>query len=128
MTFLALDPGRKRVGVAISHGILAEAMAVLQFREGGFEVFYSQLEKIIVSQSVDKIIVGVPMGKDQKKSKQTEWNENFILQLKKYTSIPVEVIEESFSTTSAYERGADKRDVDSQAAKIILEQYLNEKN
>ena len=126
MNLIALDPGRKRVGVAVSHGIMAEAFAVLEFDIKKLESFAVYLNKIIDEQKIGKIIVGLPLGRDGAETDQTRFSEEFARKLKKYINLPFEMVEESYSTSSASENGAKKEDVDSEAAKIILEQYLNE--
>jgi len=126
VNLLALDPGRKRVGIAVSHGIMAEALTVLEFDSKNLESFVFNLNKIIEGQKIDKIIVGLPLGKEGSETDQTRFSEEFAVKLKKSIDLPFEMIEESYSTTSASERTAKKEDVDSEAAKIILEQYLNE--
>jgi len=126
VNLIALDPGRKRVGVAISHGIMAEAFAVLEFDINDSESFVANLRKIIDEQKIKKIIVGLPLGGEGTKTDQTCFSEEFARKLKEYIDLPFEMVEESFSTSYAHDLGAKKENVDSQAAKIILEQYLNE--
>lgn len=128
MNLLALDPGSKRVGIAISHGIMAEAFEVFKFDINDFDLFVTNLKKIINEQKIEKIIVGLPLGREGAKTDQTEFSEKFVRKLKEHISLPLEFVEESYSTSYARELGATKKDIDSRSAQIILEQYLNENN
>jgi len=129
VTLLALDLGKKRVGVAISHGILAEAFLTLDFDEENKPNFFSRLEKIIEEQKVDKVILGIPLGRDMQKTDQTHWTEGMMQEIRKELSIPVESVDEAYSTVAAEEK-VNKVDgkvgIDAKAAKVILEQFLNE--
>lgn len=125
MNLLALDLGRKRVGVAVSHGILAEPLTTLKLDENNENQFLVGLEKIIKDQKVEKIIVGLPLGKNLEKTEQTRWVEKLSKKLSDQLLVPFEFVDEAYSTTMAHM--SKDADVDAQAAKIILEQYLNEK-
>jgi len=132
VTFLALDLGRRRAGVAISHGILAKAMLTLSFDENKIKHFILELEKIIIAQSIDVIVVGLPLGNGQEETPQSQWTKKIGKILNEELNLPVEYVEEGYSTTEAKERiikeGLKKEDLDAVSAKIILEQFLNEKS
>ena len=129
MILLSLDLGKRRVGVAISHGILAEGLLTLDFDEKKKEEFFSRLQKTINEQKVEKIIVGLPLGKDGNETEQTVWTSKIGKEIEARFMLPFEFVEESFSTVSARERtGKKKEKVDHIAAQTILEQYLNGKS
>ncbi len=115
---LGIDFGTKRVGVAISHGFMAEGIATLGFSNK--ESFYSDLKKIIVEQKIEKIIVGLPMGVDGD-THQTLWTRERGEELGEETGLPVIFVDESYSSVEADKYNSDR---DSESARIILEQYL----
>lgn len=125
MVILALDLGKKKVGVALSHGVMAEALKILDFESASF---IGDLEKIIAEQKVETLVVGVPYGKDGHENEQTKWSLAQAKVLKAKLGLPVELVDEAFSTFAAAQNyfGDDMHE-DAEAAKIILEQYLNER-
>lgn len=129
MTLLSLDLGKRRVGVAISHGILAEALTTLDFDENKFELFANELKEIIETQKVQKIIIGLPLAKDSKETSQTKWTVLIAAKIKKATLLPQVLVEEAYSSVEAATMIKDKTkggSIDALSAKIILDQYLNE--
>ncbi|MCX6809549.1 MAG: Holliday junction resolvase RuvX [Candidatus Berkelbacteria bacterium] len=129
---LALDLGKRRVGVALSHGIIAEAQKTILLNESKPEEFFPKLKKITEEQKVKKIIVGLPLGKNLQETKQSVWTRDFASKIERELRLPIEFVEESFSSTSALEdlkkgKRFKKEEIDAQSAKIILEQYLNSK-
>lgn len=119
MTILALDIGKKRVGVAISHGIMAEAMAVLDYKN-----YFDGLKKIIAEQKVDLVVVGLPLSPIGEETSQSFFNRTEGEKIAKEFDVEVEYVDESYSSVAV---DTTKKIIDDEAAKIILEQYLNEK-
>lgn len=123
MTILGLDLGCKKTGVALSHGVVAEGVATLKFDENKIDEFIADLQNIIDEQRVELIVVGLPLGKDQKRTDQSIWTKEQAEIIADRTGKKVVFTEESYSSTQAE---GEKGDIDQQSARIILEQYLNE--
>jgi putative Holliday junction resolvase len=119
MTILALDIGKKRVGVAISHGIVAEPIKVLDYKN-----YFSSLEKLIKEQSVDLVVIGLPFSASGGETNQSFFNRSEGEKIAKKFAVNVEYVDESYSSVAV---DTNKKIIDDEAAKIILEQYLNEK-
>lgn len=119
MTILALDIGKKRVGVAISHGIVAEPIKVLDYKN-----YFSSLEKLIKEQSVDLVVIGLPFSASGGETNQSFFNRSEGEKIAKEFDVNVEYVDESYSSVAV---DTGKKIIDDEAAKIILEQYLNEK-
>ena len=115
---LGIDFGTKRVGTAISHGFMAESHKTLDYSKK--EIFYQELKKIIEEQKIEKIIIGLPFH-DGRETSQTKWTREQVELLKKEISIPVEFVDEAYSSVEADKFVSDR---DSESARIILEQYL----
>lgn len=130
MIALGLDFGTKKVGLAISHGVVAEVHGTLPYSEQNPDELSSKLKAIIKEQKVQMIVIGLPLGRDGKETEQGKWTKKQAEVLKGKLDLPVKFVEESFSTHEARSRlGKEVRPkdlVDSEAARIILEQYLNE--
>lgn len=120
MTLIALDLGEKRVGVAISRsGIIAEPLLVLSFGDK----FLEELRNICEKEKVKKIIVGLPRSLSGKKNRQEEKIRSIAQEIEKEMKIKIELIDESFTSKIAQSRFKGK-DVDQEAACLILESYL----
>jgi putative Holliday junction resolvase len=115
---LGIDLGRKRTGVAISHGFMAEGLKTLDYSSR--DKFIDELKRIIDEQKIEKIIIGVPFLSD-KKSEQTDWAIAQVKFITQALDIPVETVDEAYSSVEADKYMADR---DSESARIILEQYL----
>ena len=115
---LGIDFGSKRVGTAISHGFMAEAYKTLDYTKK--ENFYKDLTGIIDEQKIQKLVVGLPLL-DGRETAQTKWTIAQVDELKDKINIPVEFVDEAYSSVEADKYASDR---DSESARIILEQYL----
>lgn len=123
MTILALDFGTKRVGLAISHGVVAAALDAIIFDRNDKEKFFNTLEQILGAQKVERIILGLPL-RDGEETSQSQITRAIGKEISEELNIPVEFVDESFSSIEAKEGNA--KDIDSESARIILERYINE--
>jgi len=136
VNLLGLDFGRRRIGVAVSHGVVAGSLTTLNFDEQNFADFVQKIKEIAQAQRADKIIVGLPLGFRKAATTQSDWTKKQSEKLAKDTGFNVEFVEESFSSTEARDQVASfamskknkakKGLIDQESARIILQQYLNE--
>ena len=119
---LGIDYGTSKIGLAISpDGKIAFSFDILS--NNG--VFFSILEKLIKDNEVEKIVVGLPISMSGNPSAQTKIVEGFIEQLKKKTNIPIEKYDERLTSTEAKRNLPPKVKDDAEAARIILQGYLD---
>jgi len=123
VTILGLDLGTKKTGVALSSGVMAEGYATLDSGGESFNDFVAALKQIASEQAVDKVIIGLPLGKDSKPTAQSRWTKAKAQEIGAALHLPVEFVEESYSSAQAE---GEKGDRDQNSARIILEQYINE--
>lgn len=131
---LAVDPGGRRVGLALSDPlrIIASPYETLLIKNN--EDAVEQISGVILKEQVTEVVVGVPLRPGSEKSEQTKRVEVFIELLKSTITQPVYAIDESYSSVEAEASlhqmgkkiGDDKGAVDRIAAAIILRQYLQE--
>lgn len=123
MKYLGVDFGLRRIGLAVSEGMLASPWKIVEVK--GLKDAVDKISKIITDEGFDKVIVGLPEGK----MGQTVLK--FINGLKK---INPEVItaDETLSSRQALEEmiGQNvpvkkRRNSDAVAAAIILQNYLD---
>lgn len=129
---LALDVGKRRIGLAISDelGITAQGLPTLQrtrLREdlAAFALLASERQIVL-------FLLGLPLHLSGREGRQAVWVRDFGEKLHSYTGIPVEYWDERLTTVEATrvlkESGVsiEKRAkaVDQLSAVILLESYL----
>ena len=123
---LSLDVGTKRIGVAIADTSVTIATPFTTVEVDGTEL--ETIKKIISDQSVEKVVVGYPRNQAGDATEQTAISEAFGDKLQDI----VEVVYQDESVTSvaaedlliASGKPYSKGDIDSLAASIILQDYL----
>lgn len=120
-TFLAIDFGLKRTGVAVGNRLMRLAQSVGTVRAEG-DARFALIEKHLKEWQPDAIVIGVPYHPDGASHENTARARKFGRQLHGRFSLPVFEVDERYSTTEALSSGA--RDADAASACIILEQFL----
>ncbi len=123
MRVLALDHGTVRTGVAVSDetGTLARPLTVLEKVDG--EAGFAALLALVGERHPDRIIVGLPVSLDGREHGQAGRVRAFAKRLGEAVRIPVELVDERFTTRLADRRGG-KAARDARAAATLLEDYL----
>lgn len=132
--YLGVDLGEKRVGLAISDPTLtiAQPLKTIIFKK--FKTLVSDLEAVIESYSVSKIIVGLPITMKGTYSQKTHDTVAMIEKLQAAISIPIEMLDERLTTVQAHQtirqmgkKPSQERDkVDQFAAVHLLQNYLDQ--
>ena len=132
---LGIDYGEKRVGVAISDptGTIASALDTILFKSK--EDLFQQLKKRIALEDIAGVVVGMPFGMKGQVKAQTETVQKFISELRSQLSVSVNSADERLSSVEAgrvlreqgHQPSRNKAMVDSTAAAIILQSYLDGK-
>jgi len=120
-TFLALDFGLKRTGVAVGNRLLRAAQAQATIQAQG-DARFAQITERLRDWQPDALVVGVPLHPDGAEHENTLRARRFARQLRGRFGLPVFEVDERYSTTEALSSGA--KDADAGAACIILEQFL----
>ena len=121
-TFLALDFGLKRTGVAVGNRLLRTATPQPTIRAEGADARFAAVAERIRQWQPDALVVGVPFHPDGASHDNTARARKFARQLRGRTGLAVYEVDERYSTTEALAAGA--RDADAGAACVILEQFL----
>ena len=139
MRILGLDYGARTVGTAVSDGLMLTAQALKTIErkeENKLRRTLRELEALISEYQVDMILLGLPLHMDGSMSERAEKTMEFKEILEKRTGLPVVLRDERLTTVAADEileesgvrPGERKKYIDSIAAGIILQDYLNEIN
>ncbi len=120
-TVLAFDFGLKRIGVAVGEPELRTAHPLPAV--AGF----AQIEKLVAEWKPARLVVGLPV-REAGEHPLARRVERFARQLQGRFRIPVERVDERFSSVEAESRlrGVRRKAVDSVAAQLILEQFFDD--
>lgn len=120
-TFLALDYGLKRTGVAVGNRLLKSATPQGTIAAEG-DARFAKIAERLKEWQPDALVVGVPTHPDGGEHENTLRARKFARQLRGRFGLAVYEVDERYSTTEAHAQGA--KDADAAAAAIILEQFL----
>lgn len=126
MSILGVDFGTKRCGVAVSNelGIFAVEVGVWNRSE-----FISKFNELAKQREIDKIVVGLPSNLSGQDTEITGMAREFADEISKKTGLPVDMVDERYSTAMARGLTGSKRaHEDSLAALILLQNYLDKQN
>ncbi len=135
MRYLGLDLGTKTLGLAISDptGLIASTYTTLRFEEGDYDSLFSKLKDIIELEKIEALVLGLPKNMNNTIGERAETTIEFQKKLEEYLGMEVHLQDERLSTVSAHNfmiqadmsRKKRKQKVDSLAANIILQTYLD---
>ena len=129
MRILAIDPGDRRVGLAVSDelGITAQGLDTFDRRVDGDFIAY--VEKMLQQYDIGEIVVGNPIRTSGREGDSSAKARGLAEDLQSQLPVKVTLWDERFSSEEARRvlRGsrADKGAVDKLAAVIILQSYLD---
>ncbi|HCL04489.1 MAG TPA: Holliday junction resolvase RuvX [Chitinophagaceae bacterium] len=129
---LCIDYGGKRTGIAVTDPLQIIASALTTIPTHELMVF---LKKYFQQEEVELILIGEPLGLDDKPTHATPLVKKAIQQLKKeFPNIPIETVDERYTSKMAsramIDMGMKKKDrqikgnIDQIAATMMLQEYL----
>lgn len=135
MTFIGIDWGARRVGVAISDpaGIVAIPICTLDVKSDTDAV--EKIADVVADKEADFIVVGLPVNMSGTEGPMHERVSHFMRMLSEFTGLPVEGWDERMSSMAA-DRVLDHAQMDNRdrkgirdrvAAQVILQAYLDAK-
>ena len=122
-TFLALDFGTKRIGVAIGNSEIRQAQSLKTIHNRSLDDTFGAIQKLVQEWEVTNFVVGLPMHPDGAEHEMTKRAKRFGNQLNGRLNLPVQWVDERYTSAVAENQMGD---IDSQAAVLILEQYFQE--
>lgn len=130
---LGIDPGRRRIGLAIgdSHLRVATGFDVMEFE--GREKFLQRLESIINKENVTLIVVGLPRNMNGSEGEAAKYSRRLADSIRERLNVDVTMMDERLTTHQAARQvhesggktGKDKGRVDMLSAALILQSYLD---
>ena len=130
---LGLDPGERRIGVALSDplGIIAQPHSVIDLRS---QDLAEELKHIVAEEDVITIVIGLPVSLDGTERAAAERARAFGAEVAAATGLEPVFADERFTTAVAEAalleagvRRSDRRDTrDKVAAAVMLQGYLDQ--
>ena len=134
---IALDFGLKRIGIASGDTLTRSAHPHSTVTNGPAGPDWAALQRVLADLRPARIAVGEPYNADGSESPLTPVARRFAAELARRSSLPVDLVDERWSSQDAEERlraarasGARSRrvareDVDAAAAAVILERWFD---
>jgi len=129
---LGVDPGERRIGIALSDraGIIASPHGVIDTKQHDFAPL---IRAICAENDVVLIVVGLPTSLSGYEGPAVDRAKRIAAQAHKATGLPIEFVDERFTTKQAerallegnVRRAERKKIIDKVAASLILQTYLD---
>ncbi|TSC65019.1 MAG: Holliday junction resolvase-like protein [Candidatus Doudnabacteria bacterium Gr01-1014_77] len=119
---LAIDYGEKRMGLALSD---EEQKFAFEFEIWSPEQIFEDLPNLIKEKDVSKIVLGNPLNMSGEATKKTEEVMEFKKKLEALCGLEIELADERLSSKMAENISGHHKNIDSLAAQIFLQNYLN---
>ena len=132
MRILAVDPGEKNIGIALSDetGAIANPLTVIQHVKR--EIDAAQVAALAAENNAKLIVIGQSFDEDGKPNFEGRRSARFAKALREQTDLPVKLWDEAYSTQIARQaaiqmnvaRKKRRGHLDQIAATVILQSYL----
>ncbi len=132
MRVLAIDPGERRLGLAVSDptGVIALPLEIIE--RTGWASDLDRLRRVIHTHEITEVVVGRPLTTRGTIGPQAQVAGRFAARLRSALALPVTEVDERFSTAAAERtmretggRGSRRARSDAIAAALILQPYLD---
>ena len=130
---LGIDPGKKRIGIAICDENKIIATPYITLIKNNFSEFLTQISKIISDNYIKGIIIGNPINMNGSPSQSSQSAKDLAINLSKNISIPITMWDERLSSQGAFNLSNDLnvntskkiRKLDENSAAFILQGALD---
>ncbi|MDD4124943.1 MAG: Holliday junction resolvase RuvX [Eubacteriales bacterium] len=131
MSYIGIDFGDKRIGIAKSEGVLATLVCTVTV--AGMNDAVRKTADIIKEHNAATVVIGMPKNMDSTEGYRAERTRQFAAALEQATGITPVFYDERLTTSQAYiymnetDFKSKKRKgvIDALSAKIILQDYLD---
>lgn len=130
---LALDLGKKRIGLALSDelGITAQGLPTLERRNKRTD--FAALSALVRENNVAQIVLGLPLRMSGEEGTQADWARTFADELSRYVDAPIVLRDERWTSRQAervlmgsgIRQEERKPAIDRISAVILLQDYLD---
>ena len=104
---LGVDPGKKRIGIAISDENKIVATPYTTIVKNKFSDLLVQINKIVSDNDIRGIVIGNPINMDGSPSQSSQSAKDLAINLSKNISIPITMWDERLSSRGAFNLSND---------------------
>ena len=130
---LGLDPGRKRIGIAICDENKIVATPYTTIIKNKFSDLLNALNKIINENNIEGVVIGNPINMDGSAGPSSQSAKDLSINLSKNISVPITLWDERLSSQGSFNimkdldiNSSSKREtLDRNAAAFILQGFLD---
>ncbi len=130
---LALDPGTKRIGIALSDELRWTAQPLETYERRSIEADVAHIQRLVRLHDVLEVVTGMPLRLHGEAGPEAKSVREFIEQLERVLAVPVIAWDERFTSKAAEQmliranvsRKKRKGAVDRVAAALLLQSYLD---
>ncbi|MEF9942877.1 MAG: Holliday junction resolvase RuvX [Burkholderiaceae bacterium] len=119
---LGFDFGAKRLGVAVGNALTRSARPLSTLDSITNDAKWKGVSRVIAEWEPAVLVVGIPRHPDGNPHEMTVRCERFARQLEGRYGLPVERVDERYSSAVV----AEEDDIDAAAAAVILQQWLDQ--
>ena len=130
---IGIDLGSRRIGVAVTDGLGLTAQPHATLARHGGKRDLEAIGAVVREFDAERVVLGLPLSPEGEVGRAARSAQAFAERLRGALGIPVDLVDESFSTVEAEEvllqadlsRARRKEVVDRLAAAVILQRWLN---
>ena len=129
---LAIDPGVKRVGLALSDELGVTAQGLDTFETGGAVKLIDYLRELVARHRVRNVIIGLPLSMSGEDIEGSARSRALAGEIREKLGVEVALRDERMTSREAErvlagsDRKSGKKDIDRLAAVLLLQSYLEE--
>jgi len=130
---VAVDLGTRRIGVAVTDGLGLTAQPHATIARHGGQRDLDAIASVVKQFDAERLVLGLPLGPEGEVGRPARSAQAFAERLRAVLTVPVELIDESFTTVEAEDvllqadlsRARRKEVVDRVAAAVILRRWMD---
>jgi len=130
---IGIDLGTKRIGVAVTDALGVAAHPHTTIARHGGRRDLDAIAAVVRETGAERVVLGLPLSPEGEVGRAAKSAQTFAERLRAALSVPVELIDESFSTVEAQDvllaadvsRARRREVVDKLAAAVILRRWLD---
>jgi len=130
---IAIDLGARRIGVAVTDELRMTAQPQATIARRGGQRDLDAIAALVRTHDAERVVLGLPLAPDGEEGRAAASVQAFAARLRQAIDVPVDLIDESFSTVEAEEvllaadlsRARRREVIDKVAAAVILRRWLD---
>jgi putative Holliday junction resolvase len=123
-TILGFDFGTQRIGVAMGNTMIGQASPLAIIDAPDNATRFAAIGALLAQWTPARLVVGLPLHPDGNEHEMTARSRRFANQLHGRYGLPVELVDERYSSAVLTAKRGER--IDDRAAAVILQQYFDQ--